>query len=196
MESLLSLAVGIGLSAACGFRVFVPLLVAAAAARVGVLSLSPGFEWLASDPALVALGTATALEVLAYFVPWLDHLLDTLATPTAVVAGILVSAAVLTDLPPMLRWGLAVLAGGGAAGLVQGASVLLRLKSAALTGGLANPAVALAELAGSLLMALLAIALPALAVALVLALCILAYQVAGRILFGRRRAAGKAGSTP
>jgi len=196
METLISLAVGIGLSAACGFRVFVPLLVEAAAARAGLLALSPGFEWLASDPALAALGTATALEVLAYFVPWLDSLLDTLATPTAVVAGILASAAVLTDLPPMLRWGLAVLAGGGAAGLVQGASVLVRLKSAALTGGLANPAVALVELAGSLLTALLAIAAPVLAVALVLALCILASWVAGRILFGRRRAAGEHRSTP
>jgi hypothetical protein len=196
MEPLLSLAVGIGVSAACGFRVFVPLLVLGLAARTGVLAVSPGFEWIGSDPALVALGTATVLEVLAYLVPWLDHLLDALATPTAVIAGILASAAVLTDLPPVLRWGLAVIAGGGAAGLVQGASVLVRLKSTALTGGLANPAVALVELAGSLLTALLAIAVPVLAVALVLALCILASRVAGRILFGRRRAAGEHSSTP
>ena len=196
MASLLSLAFGIGLSAACGFRVFVPLLVLGLAARTGVLAVSPGFEWIGTDPALVALGTATVLEVLAYFVPWLDHVLDALATPTAVIAGILASAAVLTDLPPVLRWGLAVIAGGGAAGLVQGASVLVRLKSTALAGGLANPAVALVELAGSLLTALLAVALPLLAVALVLALCILAFRVAGRVLFGRRRAAGGSGSAP
>jgi hypothetical protein len=196
MESLLSLGVGIGLSAACGFRVFVPLLVLGLAARSGLLAVSPGFEWLSTGPALMALGTATVLEVLAYFIPWLDHLLDALATPTAVIAGILASAAVLTDLPPVFRWGLAVIAGGGTAGLVQGASVLLRLKSAALTGGLANPAVALVELAGSLVTALLAIALPVLAVALVLAFCILAFRVAGRILFGRRRGAGEHASTP
>jgi hypothetical protein len=196
MESLLSLAVGIGLSAACGFRVFIPLLVLGLAARSGVLAVSPGFEWIGTDPALMALGTATVLEVLAYFVPWMDHVLDLLATPTAVIAGILASAAVLTELPPVLRWGLAVIGGGGAAGLVQGASVLMRLKSTALTGGLANPAVALVELAGSLLTALLAVALPVLAVALVLALCILAFRLAGRILFGRERGAGEHGSTP
>ncbi len=196
MEFLLSLAVGIGLSAACGFRVFVPLLVAGVAARAGILTLTPGFEWLGTDPALAALGTATVLEVLAYFVPWLDHLLDLVATPTAVVAGILASAAVLTDLPPALRWGLAVIAGGGAAGLVQGASVLLRLKSAALTGGLGNPAVALFELAAALLTSLFAVLVPLLAVGLVLALCVLAFRLAGRILFGRGRGGGEHGSNP
>ena len=105
MASLLSLAVGIGLSAACGFRVFVPLLVLGLAARTGALTVSPGFEWIGTDPALIALGVATALEVLAYFIPYMDHLLDTLATPAATVAGILASAAVLTDLPPVLKWG-------------------------------------------------------------------------------------------
>jgi hypothetical protein len=189
MESLLSLAVGIGLSAACGFRVFVPLLVAAVAARAGVLTPSPGFEWLGTDPALIALGAATLLEVLAYFIPGLDHLLDLIATPTAVMAGILASAAVLTDLPPTLKWGLAAIAGGGAAGLVQGASVLLRLKSTALSGGLGNPVVALFELAAALVTSLVAIVCPLLAVLLVLTLCGLAFRLAGRILFGRRRAA-------
>jgi len=189
MDTLLSLAIGIGLSAACGFRVFVPLLVIGIAARAGILTPSPGFEWLGSDPALIALGTATLLEVLAYFIPGVDHLLDLIATPTAVMAGILASAAVLTDLPPVLKWGLAVIAGGGAAGLVQGASVLMRLKSAALSGGIGNPVVALFELAASLLTSLVAIAVPLLAVVLVLTLCVLAFRAAGRILFGRRRAA-------
>jgi hypothetical protein len=196
MESLFSLAVGIGLSAACGFRVFVPLLVAAGAARAGFLTPAPGFEWLGTDPALIALGAATVLEVLAYFVPWLDHLLDALATPAAVGAGVLASAAVLTDLPAALRWGLAAIAGGGAAGLAQGASVLLRLKSAALTGGLANPVVALFELGAALLVSVCAIAAPLLALALAVALCALAFRVAGRILFGRGRGVAGHGSTP
>jgi hypothetical protein len=196
VDTLLSVAIGVGLSAACGFRVFVPLLVAGVAARVGFLTLSPGFEWLGTDPALVALGTATVLEVLAYFVPWLDHLLDAFATPMAVVAGILASAAVLTDLPPVLKWGLAVIAGGGAAGLVQGASVLMRVKSAALTGGLANPVIALFELAAALLTSVFAIAVPLLAVALVLALCVLAFWLAGGILIGRGRGAAGHGSAP
>jgi len=146
---LVSVAVGLGLAAACGFRVFVPLLIASLAAHFGRLPLANGFDWLASVPALVALGTATVLEVGAYYVPWLDHALDVVATPTAVLAGMLAAASVVTDLPPLLKWSTVIIGGGGAAGLIQGASVLLRLKSGALTGGLANPLVSTAELAGA-----------------------------------------------
>ena len=101
---LVSVAIGLGLAAAAGFRVFVPLLALGLASRQGWLSLAPGFEWLASTPTLVAFGTATVVEVLAYHVPFLDHLLDVVATPSAVVAGTLASAAVFTDLPPVVKW--------------------------------------------------------------------------------------------
>src|SRR5512146_2904800 len=104
METLLSIGIGLGLSAACGFRVFVPLLVASIAARAGYLSLAPGFEWVGTQPALYAFATATLLEILAYYIPWLDNALDAIATPAAVIAGMLVGAAVFTDLPPFLKW--------------------------------------------------------------------------------------------
>jgi len=143
-------------------------------------------ESLAGVPALVALGTATVLEVGAYYVPWLDHALDVVATPTAVLAGMLAAASVVTDLPPLLKWSTVIIGGGGAAGLIQGASVLLRLKSGALTGGLANPLVSTAELAGAGITALLAVLLPLVCLLLVLALLITVFQTAGRLLFGRR----------
>lgn len=183
---LVSVAVGLGLAAACGFRVFVPLLIASLAAHFGRLPLANGFDWLASVPALVALGTATVLEVGAYYVPWLDHALDVVATPTAVLAGMLAAASVVTDLPPLLKWSTVIIGGGGAAGLIQGASVLLRLKSGALTGGLANPLVSTAELAGAGITALLAVLLPFVCLLLVLALLITVFRTAGRLLFGRR----------
>lgn len=189
LETLLGLAAGLGLAAACGFRVFVPLLVAGLAARFGDQPLAGGFEWLAGTPALLALGSATLLEVVAYYVPWLDHALDTVATPAAVVAGVLAAAALVTDLPPLLKWTVAIVGGGGAAGLVQGTSVLFRLKSTALTGGVANPVVATAELVGAIVTALLAVLLPFLALAAAIALVILGFRTAGRVLFGRRRAA-------
>jgi len=187
-ETLLSIALGVGLAAACGFRVFVPLLVAAIAARAGHLNLAPGFSWLASDGALLALGAATALEVLAYAVPWLDHLLDTLATPAAVVAGVLASAAVFVDLPPAVRWGAAVILGGGAAGAVQAGTVLARLKSSLFTGGAGNIAVALLELAAAALLSLLAILAPLL---VLIALALLAWPLAR--LARRGRPAARAG---
>jgi hypothetical protein len=160
MNVITSVAVGIGLAAACGFRIFVPFLVMGAAARLGWLPLSAGFAWLGSDEALLALAVATVLEAVAYKVPWLDHLLDLLASPAAVLAGALAVAAVVTDLPPLLRFAVAVVGGGGAAALVQGATVLARLKSTAITGGLANPLVALVELFGSIVTSVLALLVP------------------------------------
>jgi hypothetical protein len=187
METLLSIGIGLGLAAACGFRVFVPLLVASIAAQAGYLSLAPGFEWVGTQPALYAFATATVLEILAYYIPWLDNALDAVATPAAVIAGMLVGAAVFTDLPPLLKWSLAIIAGGAAAGMVQGATSLLRLKSTALSGGVANPVLSTLELAGSLVMAVVALMVPVVALLLAFALCVGAFRLAGRILFGRRK---------
>lgn len=170
MSVLTSVAVGIGLAAACGFRLFVPFLVLGIAARLGEIPLTSGFAWLASNEALIALTVATVLEAAAYKVPWLDHLLDLLASPAAVIAGMLASAAVVTDLPPLLRWGAIVIGGGGAAALVQGATVLARIKSAVTTGGLGNPLVALVELGSAFIASVLAILAPLLALLFLLLL--------------------------
>ena len=185
MVPFLGVALGLGLAAAAGFRVFVPLLALGIASRQGWVSLAPGFEWLATPPALIAFGTATAIEVLAYHVPFLDHLLDVIATPSAVVAGALASAAVLTDLPPLVKWSVAVLAGGGAAGLVQTATVLARVGSTTFTGGLGNVLFASFELFGAVGTVVLAIALPLLAFALLLLLLVAAAIVLVRV--ARRR---------
>jgi hypothetical protein len=167
MEILLSVLIGIGLAAACGFRVFVPFLVVSIASASGHLELSPGFEWIGSNPALIAFAAATLLEILAYYIPWLDNLLDTIATPVAVLAGIIISASVVADVSPFLRWTLAVIAGGGTAAAVQAATVALRGASSVGTGGVANPVVSTGELGGSAVVATLAVALPVVAVVLV-----------------------------
>src|SRR5687767_4903866 len=167
MEPLLSLLVGIGLSAACGFRVFVPLLVTSIAAHSGHLTLASGFQWIGSETALVAFTVATILEITAYYVPWLDNALDSLATPAAIVAGTIITASMVGNVSPFLKWSLAVIAGGGAAALVQGATVLTRGASTAVTGGLANPLFATIELGGSLLGSILAILVPVAAVGLI-----------------------------
>jgi len=172
MELLLSICLGIGLSAACGFRVFIPMLIVSLAANSGHLTLAKGFEWLASDAAVMALGLATVLEIAAYYVPWLDNLLDTAASPAAVIAGTIITASVMTDMSPFMRWTLAVIAGGGVAAAVQGTTVFARAASTTLTGGLANPLLATAELGGSGLLSLLAVFVPFLALVLIVALLI------------------------
>lgn len=168
MEGLFALLIGIGLSAACGFRVFVPLLVMSLAAQTGHLELAEGFNWVATPLAAGALGVATVLEIAAYTVPWIDNLLDSVATPAAIVAGILVTAAVLPGMSPFSRWSLAVIAGGGTAGIIQASTVLARATSSTATGGLANPLLSAAEAGGSLLFSVLAVLLPLVAALLFL----------------------------
>jgi hypothetical protein len=187
VDPLLGIPVGLALSTAAGLRVFVPLLLTGLAARVGYLTLTPSLAWLGSDAALVAFGTATVLEVGAYYVPWLDNLLDTIATPTAITAGVITTAAVTPELSPLLRWTLAIVAGGGAAGLVQAGTALLRLKSSAVTGGAANPVVATGELLGSVALSLLGLLAPLFAAAVVVVLLVVLARRAGRHVRERRR---------
>lgn len=181
LQGLISVAIGLGLAAACGFRVFTPLLIAGIAAHYGQLPLAGGFAWLGTTPALIAFGSATLLEIGAYYLPWLDHALDVIATPAAVMAGMIAAASVVTDLPPLLKWTVTIIGGGGAAGLIQAATVLLRLKSTALTGGLGNPAVATAEAAGSVITSIVAIVLPLVAVAVLIAGMALVLRLRSRV---------------
>ena len=112
LDVLLSVALGIGLAAAVGMRVFLPLLVMSVAAWSGHLTLAPNFQWLGTTPAMLTLAVAALLEISAYYVPGLDNLLDTIATPTALIAGTVAAAAVMTDLPPLVKWTAAIIAGG------------------------------------------------------------------------------------
>lgn len=162
-----SIALGIALAAAAGFRVFLPLLITSVAAYTGHLQLSESFAWLGSVPAMATLAVATIAEILAYYIPVVDNLLDTLTTPAALVAGTLLSAAVMTDLPPIVKWSAAVIAGGGAAGLTQSVTAMLRAKSTAFTGGIGNPVVATAETGSALVISGLAILAPLVAIAAV-----------------------------
>jgi hypothetical protein len=182
MDYLLYVLLGIGLAAACGFRVFVPLLVMSIAALTGHLNLAPDFAWLGSWPALIVFGIATVLEIAAYYVPWLDHVLDVAATPAAIVAGIIVTASVVTGMSPVLRWTLATIAGGGIAAAVQLATVALRRATTYATAGLAHPLAATVETGGSVGMSALSLLVPFVAGVL----AILFILLAARWLLRRR----------
>ncbi len=170
MEELLGLFIGIGLSATCGFRVFVPLFGMSIAHHAGALSFSSGFDWIGSWPATIAFGIAMVIEIAAYYIPWVDNLLDTIATPAAIVAGTFVTASMVGDVSPFLRWSLAIIAGGGIAAIVQGSSVLVRGASTVSSAGLANPIVSTGELGASILGTLISIILPTVAVIIVVLL--------------------------
>lgn len=161
MELVIAMLVGIGLAAAAGLRVFLPLFGLAIGSWLGYLPIHDTMAWLASPQAVLALGVATVLEVAAYYIPLIDHLLDTLAAPGAVIAGTLMSAALMTGMDnPLLQWSLALIAGGGTAGVVQAGSMLARATSTATTGGIGNPVVATGEWLGSLALTVLAMVAP------------------------------------
>src|SRR4051812_42846904 len=172
MEWVVSIALGVGLAAASGLRVFLPLLIAGLAAHAGWIGLSAHFAWLDSTPVLFALGTAALFEVLAYYVPGVDHLLDVLAAPAAAIAGVLTSAAVMTDVSPHVQWPIAIIAGGGIASLTKATSALLRAKTGIATAGLGNPVVSTAETAGATSLSLFAILAPLVCLILVLFLTV------------------------
>jgi hypothetical protein len=190
LETLLSLLLGISLSAACGFRIFVPFLVMSIAALSGHLTLDSGFAWIGSPAALLMFAIATVLEVGGYYIPWLDEILDVIATPTAVVAGTLTTASTITEMSPMLQWTLAIVAGGGAASIIQGLTDITRLTSSLSTGGVANPLLATMELITSTLLSIMAIALPLFTGVIVIGVLVFAAQKLW--IFFRRRSLSKA----
>jgi len=178
MHLVMGLIIGIGLSAACGFRVFVPLLGMSIASLAGHLTLAPGFEWIGTWPALIALATATILEIGAYYIPWLDNLMDTAATPAAIVAGTIVTASQLGDVSSLLKWSLAIIAGGGVCGVIQTGTVAARALSTASTGGVGNFLISSIELLSAIAITILAIVLPIVGLIVMLAVfCTMVGQI-------------------
>lgn len=186
METLLSICIGIGLSAACGFRIFVPPLVMSMAAIFGHLTLSPNFSWMGSYTALIAFAVTTCIEIAAYYIPWVDNLLDTVATPMAMAAGTIVTASVIPDADPMLQWTVALIAGGGSAGTIQAFTGIGRLASTVMTGGLGNALLSTIESGSAIILSGLAIALPVVAVCLVAVLLVFTLSKLGRNLALKR----------
>ncbi|MDR0235179.1 DUF4126 domain-containing protein [Acinetobacter sp.] len=165
METLLSLCIGIGLSAACGFRVFVPLLVMSIASLMGWFEPMKGFEWLAIPSVCIGLAVATVCEIGAYYIPWVDNALDTIATPAAMVAGTLTTMAVSSgEMSQFASWASAIIVGGGTATAVQMGTVAVRGLSTATTGGIANPVVSTGEWIGAIVVSVLSFIVPVLVV--------------------------------
>lgn len=174
LHTLIEIILGISLSAASGFRVFVPLLALSTAAVVGHIDLPADFDWIENPQALAVFAVACALEIGGYYIPWFDHVLDVAATPAAILAGTVVTASLAPDMNPIVQWTLALVAGGGTAGITKGLMNLLRATSTATSGGLANPVVATLELVVAIALSALAIALPVVAGIVVIGLLVFA----------------------
>jgi hypothetical protein len=191
VDLLVSILIGVGLSAACGFRVFMPMLVMSIAAISGVYTPAEGFHWVGTYPALLAFGVATVVEIAGYYLPWVDNLLDTIAFPASVIAGTVCMAAAVTDLGPLMTWSVAFIVGGGSAVTIQGITTVIRGASTATTGGIANPVVSTGETVLSTVLAVLAIVVPVLAFLIVVVLVFFSVRV---LLRWRRKRAERKGA--
>ena len=181
MQLTLALVMGVCLSAACGFRIFVPLLAVGLAVRFMGLHATPALAWTATDLGLVGLSAATLVEILAYYIPWVDNLLDTIHGPLALVAGTLLVGGLLGDMPPALQWGLGVVAGGGAAGAVKTGAATVRAASTATTGGLGNCIVSTVENGCATIGSALAVVAPVIAagflILMVAGMCVIVNKI-------------------
>ncbi len=167
-ETILSIFLGIGLAASVGFRVFVPLFALSLASYFGIWELNESWQWVGSLAAVVTLGVATIVEVFAYYIPFLDNLLDSVAIPLAAVAGTAVMVSTVADLSPVITWSLAIIAGGGTATAIAGSSAATRLTSTSTTGGLGNPIVSTLETGTAFTLSAFSIFVPIIGFVLVL----------------------------
>ena len=157
---IISAFIGIGLAAATGFRVFLPMFAVSLASYMGWIPMNESFQWLSGLPTLITTGIATVVEILAYYIPFVDHILDTMSVPLATVAGSVMFASQFADIGTFPQWALALIAGGGTAAAISSGFAGTRAASTATTGGLGNSVVATTETAGAGIMSFLAIAAP------------------------------------
>jgi hypothetical protein len=176
-QTILSIFLGIALASASGFRVFLPLFALSLASYFKVWELNQSWQWIGELPALILLGIAMIVEIFAYYIPYVDNLLDTIATPLAAVAGTITMLSTVVDINPLVTWVLAIIAGGGAATAMQGMTSITRLASTVKTGGLTNPIVSTAETGTAITISSLAIFLPIIAIVFVFIIFVIVYFI-------------------
>ena len=191
IQLFLCICVGVSLSAACGFRVFIPLLVVSIGVHFFGIHVNEGLQWVGSWTALVVLSTATICEVFTYYIPWLDNSLDLINTPLAFLAGTILMSGILPELQPCLKWCMAGVIGGGAAGVVKATTTVLRSVSSVTTGGLGNNIVSTVENACSTTVSIFAFVIPVIAFIVVLPFLVLMVIVARKLVLKARRLKAK-----
>jgi len=182
IEGFLSILLGIALASAVGFRIFVPFFMLSLASHFQLIDLNENWLWVGSTTAMITLGIATIAEILAYLIPWIDNILDTIAIPLAAIAGTAIMLSTVADFDPFIIWILAIIAGGGTATAIKSSTSTTRLASTATTAGLANPVISTVESGISIVLSILAIFLPVLAVILVIFIFWMIYKVFKKVV--------------
>ncbi|RUA06588.1 MAG: DUF4126 domain-containing protein [Flavobacteriia bacterium] len=176
-QTVLSIFLGIGLAASVGFRIFLPFFVLSIASYFQIIPLNENWQWIGSQVAMITLGVATVVEILAYLIPWVDHILDVIAVPLAAVSGTAIMLSTVSDIDPFFTWILAIIAGGGTAAAIKTSTSTTRLASTATTAGFANPVISLVETVTSVLLSLMSVFVPVLAIVLLIVIFRVIYKM-------------------
>jgi hypothetical protein len=177
MDTFISICLGIGLAASVGFRVFLPLFALSLSSYFNVWELNDSWLWLGSLTALITFGVATLIEIAAYYIPFIDNILDSISIPLAALAGTAVMMSTMVDLSPIISWSLAIIAGGGTAAAISGSSSVTRLTSTTTTGGVGNPIISTIETVTAFFMSVISIFLPLLAIIFVIIILFIIYII-------------------
>lgn len=151
----MSLGLPWGLALTSGVNTYLPLFLLTLFARyTHLVNLSPHFQWLASDQAIIILGVLALGEVLAQKFPVVDNIWDFVHTLLRPIAGALAAGATSgADGGPTTA--LALLTGGTLATAAHSAKSSIHLVSTSKSFGFANPLLSLGEdlavVAGTLL---------------------------------------------
>lgn len=180
MDIAVGIIIGVCLAAAVGFRIFVPLLILSVGSMTDYVSLADTYSWIGTLPAMIAFGVATILEIVGYYVPWMDNMLDTISTPLSPIAGVVAAGSVVVDVDPLISWTVAIILGGGTALSVEFLTVKARALSSFFTGGFGNSIVASGELFFSTFISILAIVIPVIAFLFILFLVFIIWKITRR----------------
>ena len=178
---IISLFIGIGLATATGFRVFLPLFFVSLASYFNWIPLQDNWQWLGSMQALIALGIAMVFEILSYYIPFVDNIMDSIAIPLSAIAGTLLFSSQFAESNDIINWGLSIIAGGGTAATVSTALSGIRLASSASTAGVGNPLVSTVENTGATVMSVVAVFVPIIAIIMVIVLMYWLFRFGKRI---------------
>lgn len=180
METILAICIGLALSATVGFRIFTPLLITGLFVHLDWLTLSEGFSWIGSTPAIIAFAAATLFEVAVNYIPAVGSFMKMIATPIAALAGILLTASFIGDMSPFLEWSIAIIGGGGVA--TTSHATITAVKGVSETA-LLSPAVAAAEDAAATFVPILIFIAPILAILFLLTMGFMIFKLYRRFLY-------------
>lgn len=169
MELFSGLLSSLGLSSAAGLNAYIPLVLVGLMQHFGLVHLAQPFDLLGNLWLLLGITVVGALDFVGDKIPGIDSAIHTFGGILNAAAGAVLFAS-NTHLIGHVDPNVSLLIGFLTAGTVQAGRTVIRPASTVTTGGLANPAISLAEDGASATLSVLAVFAPIVAALMLLPL--------------------------